>query len=89
MKIIYDPDKDEANRAKHGISLGLAADLEWDSAMIWTDIRKNYGELRQSALVLLRDRVYFVAFVDRADGRRVISLRKANMREVTDYAAND
>ena len=31
-------------------------------------------------------RLYYVAFVDRADGRRIISLRKANQREVKRYA---
>jgi len=89
MEIIHDPTKDAANQAKHGVSLALAARLEWDSALIWPDARHNYGEARQSALALLGERVYFVAFVDRADGRRVISLRKANDREVRDYAAND
>jgi len=29
---------------------------------------------------------YYVVFVDRAEGRRVISLRKANQREVKRYA---
>ena len=31
-------------------------------------------------------RLFFVAFVERPDGRRVISLRKANSREVNRYA---
>lgn len=31
--------------------------------------------------------VHFVDFVDRADGRRVISLRKANQREFDRYVA--
>lgn len=48
-------------------------------------LRKDYGEPRQAALAVLVDRVYFVAFVDRADGRRVISLRKANQREFDRY----
>ena len=89
MEITYDPAKDAANVEKHGVSLALAAELEWDSALVWPDTRQHYGEARQSALALLGPRVYFVAFVDRADGRRVISLRKANPREVRDYAAND
>jgi uncharacterized protein len=89
MKITFDPAKDDANIAKHGVSLALVADLDWDAALVWTDGRRNYGEVRQSALAVLADRVYFVAFVDRADERRVISLRKANLREVKSYAAND
>lgn len=59
--------------------------MEWDSALIWPDVRHPYGEPRQSALVLHGERVYFVAFVERAEGRRIISLRKANDREKLRY----
>ena len=88
MQFEFDPAKDGANTAKHGTSLAFASQLEWDSALVWTDGRHSYGEARQSALGLIGERVYFVAFVDRADVRRVISLRKANDREVMHYAAN-
>jgi len=44
------------------------------------------GEPRQCALALLDARVFFVVFVDRIDGRRIISLRKANNREKAVYA---
>ena len=88
MDITFDPEKDRANFAKHGVSLALALELEWETALIWEDERKDYGEPRMRALTILVDRVYFVAFVDRADGRRVISLRKANAREVIRYAKN-
>lgn len=86
MEITYDPAKEAANVAKHGVSLALAAELEWESAVVWTDTRRDYGEPRQSAMVLLGERLYFVAFVDRAEVRRVISLRKANNREKVRYA---
>ncbi len=89
MRIEFDPAKDAANQAKHGVSLALAADLEWGSAMVWLDGRKAYGEERHCALALIGQRLYFVAFVDRGDARRAISLRKANIREVTHYAKND
>ena len=86
MKIDFDPEKDSANLVKHDLSLVLAEQIEWSTALVWGDIRGNYGEPRQSALGLIGDRVHFVAFVDRADVRRVISLRKANIREVMHYA---
>ena len=89
MRIEFDSAKNAANQAKHGISLALVADLEWGSAMVWMDGRREYGELRQCALALIRQRLYFAAFVDRGDVRRVISLRKANVREVNHYATND
>lgn len=85
MHITYDPSKDSANFAKHGVSLALATQLEWDSAVVWPDVRRVYGEPRQCALALLVDRVFFVVFVDRANGRRIISLRKANNREKRHY----
>ncbi|CAK0742824.1 Phage protein [Gammaproteobacteria bacterium] len=86
MSITFDPIKDAANITKHGVSLELAADLEWDSAVTWMDTRREYREPRQSGLALLGDRLFFVAFVDRADARRIISLRKANNREKRRYA---
>jgi uncharacterized DUF497 family protein len=89
MCIEFDPAKDAAKKAKHGLSLALVADLEWDSAMVWTDGRMDYGETRQSALALIGQRLYFVAYVDRDQTRRAISLRKANIREATHYAEND
>ncbi len=89
LKIIFDPAKDAANLKKHGLSLAEAGRLEWDTALTWLDARKDYGEHRLSALVLMQDRLFFLAFVDRADGRRIISPRKANQREALKYAAND
>lgn len=86
VNILFDPAKDATNRAKHGVSLALAAQMEWPSAVIWPDLRQRYDESRQCALALMGERVFFVAFVDRADGRRIISLRKANDREKRHYA---
>ena len=85
MEITFDPNKDEINKTKHGVSLADAACLEWDSVLVWIDNRKEYGEQRQSGLGMINDRVYFVAFVDRDDGRRIISFRKANYRETKYY----
>jgi len=90
MNVTFDPAKDAANRAKHSLALALAGDLDWESALVWTDVRGDYyGETRQCALALLGDRVHFVAFVDRFGTRRIISLRKADERKVKRYAAND
>ena len=86
MDIRFDPAKDAANLAKHGVFLALAAALQWESALIWPDTRRAYGEPRQCGIGYIGLRLFFVAFVDRAEGRRVISLRKANAREVNRYA---
>lgn len=86
MHFVFDIHKNQTNLAKHGLSLSLAASMNWETALIWQDQRKNYAEVRNSALLTLDQRVYFVAFVDRGLQRRIISLRKANWREANHYA---
>ncbi|MBE0626978.1 MAG: BrnT family toxin [Burkholderiales bacterium] len=85
MQIAFDPAKDAANLAKHGVSLALAAELNWEAALVWIDERFEYAELRAIALAPKAKILYYVAFVDRRDVRRIISLRRANRREVKHY----
>lgn len=85
MRIEFDPAKDAANQEKHGLSLTLAAALDWDEALVWVDERHEYGELRMIALAPDTGILYYVAFVDRGAARRIISLRRANRREVKHY----
>jgi uncharacterized protein len=85
MEIEFDPAKDVANQAKHGVSLCLAIELEWPDALGWVDDRSDYGETRVIALAPHAGVVYCVAFVDRGKIRRIISLRRANRREVKRY----
>ncbi|MBP9714655.1 MAG: BrnT family toxin [Sterolibacterium sp.] len=87
--IAFDSSKDRANRQKHGISLAEADFLDWDVAVVWQDDRKDYGEIRLVALAPMADRLYCCVYVEREETKRIISLRKANRREVMEYAAND
>jgi uncharacterized DUF497 family protein len=88
MQIEFDAQKDADNLAKHGVSLGLASELDWDAALVWVDDRFEYGELRMIALAPRASILYYVAFVDRGDVQRIISLRRATRREVKHYVAN-
>ena len=88
MQIVYDPPKDKLNRKTHRLSLELAKTLEWNEALAWVDQRFEYDELRMSSLVPGGERLYYVAFVDREDFRRVISLRFAERREIKHYVEN-
>jgi len=88
MRIEFDPAKDVANQAKHGVSLSTAGELDWEAALVWVDERFEYGETRMVALVPRTQILYYVAFVDRGEVRRVISLRRANRREVKHYVEN-
>ncbi len=87
MNIEFDPTKDAGNVDKHGVSLALAESLEWDWLISRPDDRKDYGEPREIGFAPIGSRVFCVVFVQRGDNFRVISLRKANSREVKSYAS--
>ncbi len=80
-----DPDKEVRNLAERGLSLDLAANLDWSTALVWEDLREDYGERRFCALGLIECRVFSVVFTPRNGKPRMISLRKANAREVRRY----
>lgn len=82
MKYVFDPVKDEVNQAKHGVSLGLAEVLFAGPHVSMADDRFEYGETREIAFGFIRDRLFVCVYADREAERRVISLRKANKREV-------
>jgi hypothetical protein len=47
MDVTYDPDKDAANRQKHGLSLRFGANVLADPNVLdFPDIRHDYGEDR-------------------------------------------
>src|SRR3546814_21158090 len=84
MKIEVDPAKDEANIAKHGVSLRVAAGFDWDTAFEREDDRFDYGEVRFVALGLIGDRLHVLVFTEgyHDDAIRDISLRPAEKHEV-------
>jgi len=88
VRFEFDAAKDKRNRARHGLSLELASKLVWDEALVWVDERYSYDEHRMVGLVPEGDRLYYVAFVDRGNTRRIISLRYAERREIKHYVEN-
>ena len=90
MNVMFDPAKDAENLAKHGFSLLDVVGFEWETAVVWPDKRRAYDEARMVALGYIGLRIMVVVFVDRPPElpteRRMISLRKANAREVKRYA---
>jgi uncharacterized DUF497 family protein len=55
---------------------------------MWVDERFEYGETRMIALAPKTGVLYYVAFVNRGEVQRIISLRRANRREVKYYVEN-
>lgn len=86
MKINYDPAKNIKNIKERSLSFKLAGEFNFESALVWQDIRNDYGELRFNALGYINNRLYHMTFTPRGGAMRVISLRKANSREVKKYA---
>ena len=85
---MFDPAKDLINRHKHGVSLALGEILFTGQHVTVLDDRFDYGEARQVAFGFVQKRLCVCVYVDRGPDRRIISLRKANQREVQRYAQN-
>lgn len=85
MEISFDPRKDARNIAERGLSFERAAAFDFETALYETDDRRDYGEARIRAFGFLDGRLHVLVFVETANGIRVISLRRANRREVGRY----
>lgn len=86
MRYEFDPKKLAGNVAKHQLWFALTDDFEWESASIIIDNRRQYAELRFRATGLITQCVHVLIFCFRATKIRLISLRRANQREVKRYA---
>lgn len=89
MTISFDPRKNERNIAERGLSFKRVEEFEWDRALVVEDVRMDYGERRFQALGMITGRLHALVFTPRAGHVHVISLRKANRREIRLYEAQD
>lgn len=87
MLVTFDPRKNATNIAERGIPFRLALRLDWSSALVAEDRRKDYGERRFQAVGYIDGRLHVLLFTPRPPALHVISLRKANDREVARYEA--
>ena len=85
MKITFDPRKNDDNIHERQLSFDEVSKLEWSSAVILENVRKDYGERRFRVFGYIEERLYAVVFTPREDAVHVISFRKANSREVKQY----
>lgn len=86
MDISFDPEKSARNEAERGLPFSMVEDFIWDTALVATDERFDYGEDRWIALGYIGARLFVLVFTEIKDGIRVISFRKANAREAKRYA---
>ena len=85
MKIDFSPTKNAKNILERGLSFERVAEFDFLSATFLIDERQDYGEQRQIAIGYLDGRLHFLCFVQIPDGIRVVSFRKANIREARKY----
>ena len=85
MQYEWDENKREANLDKHDVDFLIALDFEWQTALVYEDLRSGYDERRFWALGLIQERVHVLVFTRREQFVRIISLRKANQREMRQY----
>ncbi len=87
MRVTYDPAKSSRNEELRGLSFALAKDFDWSCALIVEDTREDYSEKRFQALGYIDEHLHMLVFTPRDGAVHVISLRRANRRERTRYAA--
>ena len=92
MNITFDTVKDQLNQNKHGVSLAEAEGFNWSNFLWEIDERRDYGEDREIGIGIgigtIGSNLYCVVYVERADTRRIISLRRATKREEDAYATS-
>ena len=86
MKIEFDRNKSDRNASERGLPFDFVAEFEWEGAVFSADERFDYPEARFLALGFIAGRLHAIIFSGISGGIRVISFRKANLKEVRRYA---
>ncbi len=85
MRYTFDPSKLSENVRKHRVWFEEARHFDWQQAWLMVDQRHPYVETRFRAISYLGHRLHVMVFCFRGNSIRLISLRKANTREVYRY----
>ena len=82
-KYEWDENKRKENLIKHGVDFSAVYDFDWYTASVTLDHRND--ELRFVAYGFISERLHVIVYTERGSSTRIISLRKANRREVRRY----
>lgn len=85
MNIEFDPEKSKKNICDRKLSFEQANEFDWETAIYHEDKRRIYPERRFIAMGYLGTRLHVLCFTPIKNGVRIISFRKANIREVKRY----
>jgi len=82
MRFDFDPDKDAANRIKHGVHLMFGARVfEDEDHLVLASFRPIDGEDRYKAIGRVDGRLWTAVYVERDHVIRLISVRRSNAGE--------
>ena len=84
MKFEFDPEKSEANRAKHGVDFVEAQALWEDPDRLQVSARTK-GEPRVMLIGRIGDKHWSAIFTIRDGKTRIISVRRSRTKEVERY----
>ncbi|MBF0311052.1 MAG: BrnT family toxin [Magnetococcales bacterium] len=85
MKITYDPAKREKTLTERGLDFEDAISVFLGAEVTFQDDRMGYGESRFVTVGCFGERMTVMVWTPRDEGRRIISMRYANEREITRY----
>ena len=85
MRYDWDPAKAASNLAKHGVAFDAVDRFQWETAIPEASLFR--GEPRLTLYGLIGERLHVLVISTEARSIRVISLRKANDREVKRWYA--
>ena len=80
----WDRTKNQSNVTKHGVDFALMDRFDWDTALVAPD--DAHEEPRWVGQGFIGNVLHVVAFAERGERLRIISLRKASAREKKNYA---
>jgi uncharacterized DUF497 family protein len=85
MQVEFDSDKRDKTLAERGLDFGRAGEVFAMLTVTNEDERATYGELRFVTVGWLDGRTVVMVWTPRGEVRRIISMRKANEREISKY----
>lgn len=81
MAIEFDPNKDDENVQRHGLSFVNFAGFDTEPVVVLDD-RRDYGEVRYRAFGQIGGKGHMIAYTLRGENVRLISFRRAHDREL-------
>ena len=82
----FDDTKREITLFTRGLDMARANEIFAESHLDQIDHRKDYGEVRIRTFGSLDKQPVFIVWTYRGNIRRIISMRRANEREIKKYA---